>query len=141
MSSYATKQDLINRFGETELIQLTDRSNMPQTTIDDTVVDQANADAGAEIDGYLAARYTLPLETVPERLEKVASDMARFYLHGKAADESVRQAYEDGVKWLDKVSKGMVQLGLPSAGSVPATGGVQSSVPTPLFPRDDLEQF
>ena len=35
---YATQDDLIERFGETKLIQLTDRTNRPATTIDADVV-------------------------------------------------------------------------------------------------------
>lgn len=128
MSNYATKQDLLDRFGETELVQLTDRTSMPPSAIDDTVVDQALNDASAQIDGYLvAAGYALPLASIPHRLVKVASDIARYFLHGKAADETVRDAYDDGIKWLTDVSKGIAQLGLPTTGETPVPqGGPQS---------------
>jgi len=141
MSSYATKQNLIDRFGELELLQLTDRTHTPQTTIDDAVVDDALNDVASQIDGYVGARYTLPISPVPARLTKVACDIARYYLFGRAADEVVRQAYEDGVKWLVEVSKGIVQISSESVGVQPAIGGVQTSVPPSLFDQDSLDQF
>lgn len=142
MSSYATKGDLVMRFGQEELVQLTDRTNMPPATIDDDAVAQALADATSEIDGYIAAKYALPLASVPHRLVKVASDLARYYLHGKAADETVRTAYEDGVKWLVNVSKGVVQLDLAASGEAPAqTGGAQVAAVPHTFDPDTMRDF
>src|SRR6185437_2202042 len=43
--TYCVLQDLIDRFGNELLVQLTDRSNIPATTIDETVVDRAIGDA------------------------------------------------------------------------------------------------
>lgn len=141
--TYATQQDLIDRFGELELVQRTDRENIPPTTIDDVVVAKALADADAEINGYIAARYALPLTLVPASLVKRASDMARYFLHGEAASEAIRTAYEDAVKWLTNVSKGVVQLGLTAAGDATssATGGPQISAQPPTFNRQTLEDF
>lgn len=143
MSSYATKQNLIDRFGLLELVQRTDRTNRPPTTVDDDVVDDALNDAAAQIDGYLSARYTLPLSETPARLVKIASDIARFYLHGAAADDQVRKAYEDAVSWLKDVSKGTVQLGVTSEGTTAATpaGGPQVSAPDRVFSHDTLRDF
>lgn len=137
---YATLQDLIDRFGEEELIQLTDRTNMPQSTIDETVTAQALSDAFAQIDGYLVATYPLPLASVPQRLVKVASDIARYYLHGKAADDSVRKAYDDAVGWLVQVSKGIVKLEVANA-PAPSSGGVQSSIPASSFDPSVMGDF
>lgn len=141
--TYATKQDLISRFGETELIQRTDRTNMPPTTIDDAVVANALGDASSAIDGYLAARYTLPLASVPPRLVKVAADMARYFLHGEAASDSVRAAYDDAIAWLRDVSKGVVQLGLTATGDAVTapSGGAQISTPGPIFGCDGMKGF
>lgn len=142
MSSYATKQDLIDRFGEQELIERTDRVHIPPSTVDDAVVDQALGDATSEIDGYIAARYTLPLASVPRRLVKVTCDLARYYLLGNAADDTARAAYEDGVKWLVNVSKGVVQLDKPEGGDAPApAGGPQVSSVPHTFDPDTMRDF
>src|SRR3546814_7856245 len=78
---YASVQDLINRFTEAELIQVTDETGTG--VVDQARVDQALAAASATIDSYLRPRYRLPLASVPVRLIDLACDIARFLLqHG-----------------------------------------------------------
>ena len=55
---YATRQDMVNAFGEKECIALTDRDFTGQ--IDDHVMDVKLTQASAEIDSYLAGRYPIP---------------------------------------------------------------------------------
>ena len=64
---YATRQDMISRFGEEEIRLLTDRDGSAGAIVD-AVLDQVLADASAEIDGYIGGRYRLPLVTVPQIL-------------------------------------------------------------------------
>jgi len=115
--TYATKQQMIDRFGQDELIQLTDRSGAG--VIDDVVLDQALADADAEIDGYLAGRYQLPLGSVPPILVVYACDIARYRLYDDAATEQVSRRYQDAVRFLRLAADGKVQLGPASDGSEP----------------------
>ena len=63
---YATQADMIERFGEREVIALADRDM--NGVIDAAVVSSAIALAGHEIEGYLSGRFTLPLSTVPPLL-------------------------------------------------------------------------
>ena len=134
--SYVTKQELISRFGEEELIQLTDRAGAG--VIDDQVLDRAIADADAEIDGYLGSRYSLPLSVIPASLNRIAADIARYYLYEDAATEHVRQRYEDAVRFLRAISEGKVSLGIdPSgAGAKPASGATMTSGGR-VFTRED----
>ncbi len=139
--TYVTKQGLIDRFGSLELIQLTDRINRPPTTIDDTVVNRAISDAAAEIDSYLAKVYELPLAAVPDILQKRAADMARYFLHGKAAekDDPVSIAYRDAVAWLRDVAKGLVEIDTGGEKPAPAGGGaIRTARPNRVFTRDTL---
>lgn len=139
--SYCGKQDLIDRFGEDELIQLTDRPD-PETgtvtgAIVDAVLNQAIGDADAEINGWLAGRYQLPLATAPEVLRRIGCDIARYNLHGNSVPDPVRRRYEDAVKFLVQVGKGAVSLGINpagQAGSDRALPEMQSS--TGVFGRD-----
>lgn len=121
---YCTQQDLIDRFGENELVQLTDRSDPPAGIIDSTVVDKAIADAGALIDSYLQARYSLPLVQVPATLERVACDLTRYYLHEDAVPEIVKANYDHSVSFLRQVSRGEAAVGPTSGGDRPATSNV-----------------
>lgn len=140
---YASQADLVSRFGSTELAQLTDRTN--GTVIDAAVVSAALADADALIDGYLAQRYALPVSPVPALLLRIAADIARFLLHGKAATEKVRTAYEDALKVLRDLSDG--RAALPGALPAPATqtpgagGSPQYASPTRIFDRTSLGDF
>lgn len=132
--SYAAQQDMVERFGADELIQLTDRATPPSGAIDATVVSRALTDADAEINGYLAGRYTLPLLTVPTVLKRLACDMARYYLYDDHATEQVTQRYKDAVKFLMGVTRGDVKLDLDGAN--PVAGSVQLNASPRVFSRE-----
>ncbi|MBP0439438.1 gp436 family protein [Tianweitania sediminis] len=141
--TYATKQDLIDRFGSTELEQLTDRVNRPPSTIDDVTLERALTDASALADGYLRKVVALPLQDVPPVLVKKVADIARYYLHGKAADKEgpVLRAYNEAVSWLKDVARGLIELSGPAGGAdpQPAGGGqIRTSAPNRTFTRDSL---
>lgn len=142
--TYATKADLVDRFGERELVQLTDRTHVPPTSVDDAVADRALGDASGLIDGYLGKVYALPLVAVPPNLTKLSADIARYYLHGKAADKdsAVTRAYQDAVKWLQDVSRGLVQLEVGGAPPAPVPGAPGRVTGTdPVFTRESLRGF
>ena len=100
---YCTQQNLVDRFGETELIQLTDRDNIG--VIDTSVLARAITDAGCEMDSYLTG-YSLPLATVPDNFERIACDIARYYLYDNLMAEQVKARYESCIRYLKDVSKG-----------------------------------
>lgn len=119
--TYATQSDLVDRFGDAELIQRTNRTG--GNNIDTVVLGRALADADAEIDGYLAARYQLPIATPPALLVRLAADLARYHLHDDGVPDSVRQRYEDAVSQLKRLSSGDMQLVGVASVVVPASPG------------------
>ena len=143
--TYATQQDLVDRFGAEELIQLTDRDNVPATTIDETVVGKALIDADALIDSYVGKQYALPLATTPPILVRYAADIARFYLYGERADKDhpVRSAFDLALAWLKDVSRGLVKLddGTGSEASAEGGGQVRFDAPDRVMSRDSLGEF
>lgn len=137
---YATQQDLIDRFGQAELIELSDRSR--SGAIDAAVVSRALGDADADIDAYLASKYTLPLDTVPLVINRLACEIARYHLHEDRVTENVRKRYEDAIRMLRGVASGEVSLGVDEAGETPAaTGGPQTSSPDREFTRETLANY
>lgn len=116
---YCTQQNLVDRFNQLELIQLTDRANPPAGTINTTVLNQAIADADAEINSYLTG-YTLPLATVPANLVRIACDITRYYLYDDSMVEQVKTRYDSAIKYLTQVAKGTISLGPDTAGAVAA---------------------
>lgn len=105
---YCTRDDLVTRFGDAEVLQLSDRARTGM--IDDAVVAQSIADAAAEIDGYLASRYELPLAAVPTVLVLYACDIARYRLFEDGAYEQVVERYNTALRYLREVAAGRVQL-------------------------------
>jgi phage gp36-like protein len=138
--TYATQQDLVDRFGSEELIQLTDRAN--NGTIDSTVVTRALSDADAEINGYLAARYSLPLATVPAMLVRLACDIARYQLWSHRVTEAVRTRYEDAVKLLKSLSRGEAELGVATGQETPPSdSGIAVVTSGRVFNRSNLSDY
>lgn len=120
---YATRQDMIDRFSEAELVQLTDKGEVRADAIVDAVLDKALADASAEIDGYLAGRYALPLDPVPANLPLLCCDIARYRLQINEANEQVKARYDAAIKFLTKVATGEILIGATAAGVPPAATG------------------
>lgn len=148
--SYATVSALLDRYGAVELLGLigarsvdpTDAAAVQAALEAAPAAQRGLSDADAEIDGYLAGRYALPLATVPPVLERLACDIARYRLHERAPTEAVRQRYEDAVRVLEQIARGTVTLGLPVAQTpAPAVGQVEFSAPARRFSRDSLGGF
>lgn len=78
-----------------------------------------NAAAGI-VDGYIGARYTLPLTSVPGIVLGWVGDITRYRLWDEAAPDEVRRRYEDAIAQLRDVSTG--KMALPGTdGATPAT--------------------
>jgi phage gp36-like protein len=109
--AYATVADLIARFSELEIAQLTDSES--RTDVISSVAQAALDEASAEIDSYLSGVYALPIVgAIPARLSAVCLDIARFRLYGNQPLEVVRQRYLDAVAWLKLVAQGTARLSL-----------------------------
>lgn len=136
--AYATQQNMVDRFEEAELIQLTDRENTG--SINTVALGQALDDADAKIDGYLASRYTLPLVPIPSALVRIACDIARYFLYDNHATEEVRNRYKDAEKFLLALGKGEITLGPDPAGTQ-VIGSPEVSTPGRIFTHETLGDF
>lgn len=137
---YCTKQDLIDRFGLIELVNLTDRENTDVEN--DVVIEQAINDACAEMDGYLASRYTLPLTVAPTTLKPICCNIARYKLYDEQATEQVSKRYDAAIKFLFSVSKGEISLGVDGLGAkATSTDFAQMQSAGSVFARDKSTGF
>ena len=138
MTAYCAVQDLIDRHGDDELLLLADRNRDGEMDAD--VLDQAIADAADEIDAYVAARYPLPLATVPGVLLRVACDIVVYRLAVTAdlETEERRKRYDDAVKFLTALSRGDTALGIPSPPST-VSNQVHSSGNPRIMTRSSLK--
>ena len=140
---YATRDMMVERFGEDELTELTDRDGSAGAIVDE-VLNTALADATADIDGYLGGRYPLPLAVVPKMLNRHACDLARYYLYDNRLDKDhpAARRYAAAIRLLEQVAAGRVQLGLNDQGEALETHdqAEMQSQPT-VFGRDQSKGF
>lgn len=143
---FATKADMIARFGEREVIALTDREMTG--IINDAVIAQGLQAADAEITGYLAGRYALPFPSVPAVLIGYACDIARYRLTGTdvTCTDDIAARHTEAIRYLRSVAKGEISLGLDQTGAVVggvvATGsGVRKAVGNRRFNADSMSGF
>lgn len=117
--SYATLQQLTDRYGAQMLVLLTDRAEIATGTIDPAVIDRALADTDAMIDGFLMDRYILPIAAIPPLLADIAQVIAIWKLHRHQPNEKIEKDYKEAMSLLDRIAKGAVRL--PVDGVEPAT--------------------
>lgn len=135
-----TSQDLIDRFGERELIQLTNEQPREDSVIDLAVVTPAISDAVGKVASYLRPVGLVGVDAlgnviykhsddVPSELTRATCDIARYYLHDNSVIETVETRFNDAIKWLDKVKKDPAML----TGQVvkPSTDSAVHVIPNP----------
>lgn len=140
---YVTKADMIARYGEDQLIQLTDRANVG--AIDDAVLDAAIADVDAEVDSHLQGRYSLPLTEVPKILTRAAATIAYAELHTLELPEAAANRLKWARGLLEQLSKGTIQLGDANGdGAAPAvatSGPASTTAASSSFAGGGLADF
>lgn len=123
--TYATRTDLEERYGATELTQR-------ETVLPAGAVARALSDADVEIDSYLATRYGVPMSPIPSNVTRVAAAIARYRILGDAVTDLARKEYEDARAWLKDVAAGRVQI----TGATPLAEAAPSATVDYVVGRD-----
>lgn len=110
MGVYASKQNMLDQYGEEHLIELTDRADPPTGEIVDSILDAALADADVTINSFISKRYTAPVAGGSPALRRPAEQLAYYYLHRDNYPDTVRQGYEDAMDYLKQISRGEIVL-------------------------------
>ena len=115
---YVTVAAMRDKFGERELIQLTDTEAPYQDVINIDKLNRAMQEANSEIDAYVGSRYPLPLQLIPPFLTEIGCNLARYYaVTGDLSEnDPIKNRYESSIKTLTKISKGELTLGSSPAG-------------------------
>lgn len=141
--AYCTLDQLIDRYGRDMIVALTDRAAMPTGDVDSAVVDRAIAGADAVIDGYIGARYVLPIAAVPALIAEIAQAITLWKLHLTEPNPKVKADHDAALKQLADIARGMIRI--PDAtGIEPAAtsaGGVQTVDRDRPFSADNLTGF
>ncbi|KZN57603.1 hypothetical protein N473_06910 [Pseudoalteromonas luteoviolacea CPMOR-1] len=109
---YCTRDDLIAKFGERELVTLT--AERGEDAINETRLTDAISSVNEVIDAHIAMRYPLPLPTVPGVLKRIAINIVRADIDQRPA-ERVTEDKKSAMQLLTKISKGELSLGLEAS--------------------------
>ena len=130
--NYATVQDMVDRYGEAELVQLTDPDLV---AVLEPKALRALDDAQAFADGFVGRIYRLPLAgcakptpvpgqagavqmVPPPQLTRIVCDVARYYLYSDLAPEhEVYLRYKAAERELQAIGDGKAVLSCPWGGS------------------------
>jgi len=121
--AYSTAEDIRKLIPESDLIQLTDDDGVG--VVDEDVLTEAIDQADREIDAYLGARYTVPLDPVPELIRNLSAQMAIWHLYGRRnlMSEVWESRYKNAIRLLDLIRRGEVVIGAAAGEtSTPASG-------------------
>jgi phage gp36-like protein len=113
--AYATAQDFINRFGEKEANQLSNRNSPTLTTPNTDRLDLALEAASGIIDSWLSGRYAVPV-AIPQAIEPLRHHclvLARCDLDNISNREKVRDDCTLTYDWLKRVADGRIKWGEP----------------------------
>ena len=121
--AYITEAQLIARYGEDKLVQLTAPSG--GDAMDADVLGAAMADADKLINSYLCPRYPLPLAQPlldASPLPRMAGDIVIYLLQDDLAIEESQARYDRAMVWLKRVQMGQASLGAGDTEVATATG-------------------
>lgn len=127
--AYIDRDGLEQRFGADEIGKLLDDDGDADGGTGGAeageveALDRAIEDAASLIDGFLAVKNPLPLTApFPTLVVNWSADIVRFKLWDERAPAEVRQRYEDVLKQLEQLAKGLIAL--PPAPEAASTGVV-----------------
>lgn len=130
--NYASVQDMIDRYGEPEMVQLTDPDIV---VVQVTKAQRALDDAQAFADGFVGRVYRLPLAgctkpapvpgdlaavqyVAPPQLTRIVCDVARYYLYDDLAPEhEVYLRFKAASTELGQIAEGKAVLSCPWGGT------------------------
>lgn len=139
--SYATEQDLVERAGETEILEVADRDG--DGVADPDVIAAALATADRTINAYLAVKFAMPLSSTPEIVVAWAVSIGRYTLHRDGAPDHVVRDWKNALSELKDAAAG--RLAIPGLDGVAPTegkaGATTAEGSAPVFTRDNLAGF
>lgn len=143
--AYLTPEDLVAQVPDHQLLELADDDG--DGVPDAAVLAAAIAAAEATVDGYLQARYRLPLAPVPAVLVRLARDLAVWELWSRRDTPGVetRPVYlrwKEALRFLEKLATGEVLLGVePQPEQAGAPARVERGAADRVFTRESLKGF
>lgn len=107
------------------------------------LIENAIADADAEINGYLSKRYSIPFHEPPAVLKKFSKDIAAYNLMSRIGideqdrDKTYLNRYNAAIKFLIMAAEGKIDIGTDAPQTNSAVGFVMDSRRR-LFSRESM---
>lgn len=127
--AYCTLTDIANIIPEKELINLTNDNPSQNSLVDEKRFKAVSEDADSLINGYLRARYTLPLKDIPRTIVQIATDVCAYRLYLRRPQkipDHITNNYNRALTLLSDIQKGKFLLETSSEvpeASIQNTGG------------------
>lgn len=143
---YVDQQGMIDRFGESALIQLTDLGDPPTGGVVSSVLDKALADAAELIHGYCrSGGYAVPFASpAPNAVPQWQADIAYYYLHrvAKEVPDKLAKDFDRTISQLKDVARGAFKLEAAGVEAPAAQGeAVLLEVPERAYTNDSMKGF
>lgn len=136
--AYATRDDLVARFGADELDEIAPLDDHGASRRAEAVI----ADACAEIDAVLAEGYDLPLPSGEYPLLKAAAcDVARLRLYDDTAPDRVMGGASSAHKRIRQLAAGELHLLAATGARVERRSGILIDAGEPVATRDQLSGY
>lgn len=150
--AYCTLSDITKALDEATVIQLADDENLKPAAIDPgnpdhgaivARIEEAIGTADAEIDGYCAGRYLVPLSPALAVVNKLSVELAIYYLYSRrGVPEKIERRYDRAVARLKDIARGILSLGVtPEPRASAAADSAEANVSDRVFTRDSLKGF
>jgi phage gp36-like protein len=121
---YCAIEDIKKLLPEADLVQLTDDEGAG--SVHPGRVKEAIAQADADIDSYLSAKYTVPLSPAPAVVRKLSVDIAVYNLYSRRLEkipETRSERYKNAVRMLEGIAKGTIAIGAATAPTAASDAG------------------
>lgn len=125
--AYCTLTDIVKLISQATVIQLTDDENA--ASVNQPRVDEAIAQADAEINTYCSNRYVVPFTPVPDIIRKLSVDIAIYNLYSRRVEvvpETRSERYKNAIRELADIAKGLISVGTTQQPAATITSDIQS---------------
>lgn len=138
--AYASIDDLKTRYGDKEILMLTDldQSNKINTRLCSIALN----DASNVVDSYVSSVVEVPMLAPAPIIKSVVSDIARYMLHTKNTPETVERRYKDAISTLESIRDGDISINGSTQSETTTTAGlVDHTTRDRIFTMDSMRGF
>lgn len=141
---YCTLEDIKKLLPEDTLVQLTDDEG--HGLVNQERVDEAIAQADAEIDSYCAVKYSTPFASTPDLVRKCSVDIAVYNIYSRRLEEIPQtrtDRYRNAIRQLEGISRGTITLGVDPPPPAASQGSERPDITGAdrTFTRSKMEDF